>query len=103
MRAAFILWVVHSIVAINQLINAIFLFGYPDETMSSRMNRNREHCRVCRAVCRFLNVILFQQNHCGKATDNKRMGRYLPPELRPATPPLLEEADHVDLSGNSPN
>lgn len=49
------------LISIDQLGNAI-LAGNPDETISSRMGRNLSTCRVCRFVCKLLNLL--DKDHC---------------------------------------
>lgn len=53
------------LISIDQLFNTI-LGGYPDETLSSRMGK-RPDCRLCRTICKFLN--LFEKDHCIKSIE----------------------------------
>lgn len=52
-------------IAIDQFVNVAF-GGYPDETLSSRMGK-RPKCKVCRFICRLLNII--DPNHCQKSIE----------------------------------
>lgn len=57
-------WIVQSTVAFDRFINAFFLFGKADETVSRRMGRNHHRCRLCRITCRVLDLITFSDDHC---------------------------------------
>lgn len=53
-------------IAFDQLFNTI-LFGYPDETLSSRMGKNLDSSKTCRIVCKVLDV--FEKDHCIKSIE----------------------------------
>lgn len=54
-------------IAFDQLLNTL-LFGYPDETLSSRMGKRQDKCKVCRFICRILNI--FESDHCQKSIED---------------------------------
>lgn len=58
------------LISIDQLANT-FLFGSPDETISSRMGKHiakkEDKCHICWFVCRFLD--LFEKDHCKKSIE----------------------------------
>jgi hypothetical protein len=61
-------------VALNQLANCMFLFGAPDETVSSRLGRWKDGAghrrRAARVVCWLLGLI--DPGHCDKAEQYER-------------------------------
>jgi hypothetical protein len=61
-----ILYFRNVLVAIDQLFNAI-LFGDPDETISSRLGKNRKKCSICNFICKFLDKI--DKRHCSKSIE----------------------------------
>lgn len=70
---------VQFIIAVDQLINALFL-GWADETLSARAWRKRYEWPV---VYRLINALFFwQDNHCQNAYNSERESRHLPPEYR---------------------
>jgi hypothetical protein len=70
------------LIAVDQLANAIF-GGWPDETISSRAWR--WELDGVRSWPRRLIDALFcwDKDHCYQSYESERMGRQLPPELRP--------------------
>ncbi|WP_206064473.1 hypothetical protein [Neptunomonas sp. XY-337] len=70
------------IIALNQLINAALLGGYPDEAISSRSYR-LDRDRGVRWPKRIVNAIFFwQDDHCRNAYDSEMERRHMPPEMR---------------------
>ena len=59
-------YVVNILISIDQFINTIF-GGDPDETLSSRMGKHEESCKICFYICMILN--LFQKDHCRKSEE----------------------------------
>jgi len=59
-------WVQNILVAIDQLANAM-LGGDPDETLSSRLGKNRARCPLCYWICRALHLI--DPGHCDKSIE----------------------------------
>ena len=57
------LW--NILIAIDQLFNALF-FGYPDETMSSRMGK-RQDIKPYKFICNVLNIV--DKNHCENSIE----------------------------------
>lgn len=55
------------LVAIDQLVNAIFL-GDPDETISSRAGKRVNTCKFCLALCWLLDKI--DKRHCQTSLEN---------------------------------
>jgi len=77
-------WFLQTWLAIDQLINAMFLRGWADETMSSRLWRLEQRGKpmgVLRRVVDFL-ASPFEEDHCQKSFESERAGNQLPPELR---------------------
>lgn len=71
------------LIAVDQLLNTL-LGGWPDETLSSRAYRlaiegTTWPMRMIDAVARLFG----DKNHCEASFDSERVGRQLPPELRP--------------------
>lgn len=54
----------NHLVALDRYANSL-LGGNPNETISSRLGRERKKCKFCRFVCRFLHF--FDQDHCDKS------------------------------------
>jgi len=57
------------LIAVDQAINAV-LGGDPDETLSSRMGKQVERCKLCRWVCRLLGKV--DRDHCIKSIEADR-------------------------------
>ena len=77
-------WLKSVLIALDQLANAL-AGGWPDETASSRFWRwHRDGVRSW--PCRTLDWIarrLGDPDHCRQSYESERLGRQLPPELRP--------------------
>lgn len=58
--------------SIDQFFNAL-LFGNEDETISSRLGRNKEKCKFCQLLCWILDFI--EKDHCKKAMENEQIKR----------------------------
>ena len=67
-------------ICLDFLGNAI-LAGYPGETMSSRIARNRPAKWAC-VGCRILAFMFRNPNHCDEAETAERNDSYIPPSLR---------------------
>src|SRR5690625_816445 len=69
------------LIAIDQLVNAA-LFGWADETLSSRAYRT-QYKRRWRVIMRGINGIFFwQEDHCRDAYLFERDKGHVPPEFR---------------------
>lgn len=70
MRALIIKWLWNILHAFDILLNAI-TGGDPEETISSRMGKAiaAGRCKLCRPICRALNKLFHQENHCGDAAE----------------------------------
>lgn len=67
---------------IDQGINTIILFGYPDETLSSRFYRLHRD-GICKYPMIILDKILFfDKNHCYNSYLSEKLNRQLPSEFR---------------------
>ena len=82
------------LIALDQLLNTIFL-GWPDETISSRAWRwEKDGIRSWpRKVIDRIALLFNDPNHCQDSYKSERLGRQLPPELRPH-PESLETRPH---------
>lgn len=60
-------WFVNMFIATDQWFNTLF-GGAPDETISSRIDKNKETCMLCRWMCDILNKI--DPNHCQKYRED---------------------------------
>lgn len=47
---------------LNSILKPEYKFGYPDETLSSVFGKNKDKCKLCRIICKLLNII--DKNHC---------------------------------------
>lgn len=74
------------LIALDQILNAVF-GGWPDETLSSRCWRWEQSGR--RSWPRRLvdALLFFDPGHCQASYESERLGRQLPPELRPKASP----------------
>jgi len=54
------------LISIDQFVNTLF-GGDPDETLSSRMGKNKTNCRVCYFICKLLSLI--DKRHCEKSIE----------------------------------
>jgi len=61
------LW--NLLISVDQLINTLF-GGDPDETVSSRLGKQTEHCRLCRWFCKLLSKL--DPDHCQKSIEPDR-------------------------------
>ena len=65
-------YLINLLIAFDQAVNAV-LGGYPDETISLRVARERDldgkqwACVLCRVLD------LFQKDHCSRVITNKRI------------------------------
>jgi hypothetical protein len=60
-------YLLNLLIGVDQLINA-FLGGDVDETLSSRLGKAMQQCKMCRFVCIILNI--FDKNHCQKSIES---------------------------------
>jgi hypothetical protein len=64
-------YVYHILVALDQLLNTIF-GGDPDDTLSSRLGRDRDSGHIVGCVlCKFLDI--FENDHCTKSIERNRV------------------------------
>ena len=91
------------LIALDQLANVLFgpllnavlrpkaaTFGDPDETLSSRCWRWERAGRRSwprEAVDSLFEVFFWDLDHCEQSYESERLGRQLPPELRPKAAP----------------
>jgi len=54
------------LISIDQLANTV-LGGDPDETLSSRMGKKRETCKLCYWLCRLLSMV--DPSHCENSIE----------------------------------
>lgn len=72
------------LLAFDQLINAL-LFGWADETISSRSYRLSSGSVLWRLVSKFIDVLFFfDPDHCRTSYEAERLRSHLPPEYRTA-------------------
>ena len=69
---------------IDQGINTIILFGYPDETLSSRFYRwyRNDKCKYPMIILDKIAALLGDKNHCYNSYLSEKLNRQLPPEFR---------------------
>lgn len=69
---------------IDQGINTVILFGYPDETLSSRFYRwNRDSIyKYPMIILDKIATILGDKNHCYESYKSEELRRQFPPEFR---------------------
>ena len=72
-------WLWNILISIDQFFNVLLSpllnwmlkpearFGFPDETLSSVLGKNRERCKTCYWICRALHWI--DPNHCEKSIE----------------------------------
>ena len=53
--------------SLNWILKPKARFGYPDETLSSVLGKNRAQCKTCYWICRALHLI--DKNHCEKSIE----------------------------------
>ena len=68
-------------IALDQLVNAV-LGGWPDETMSSRCWRWHLAGKDWPMVI-VDGLFFWDTQHCRASYESERLGRQMPPELRP--------------------
>jgi len=83
----FLLWYLEQVfLALDQFGNAFFLFGWADESVSSRSWRLRNRSRfwlVMRVLVDKTALVIFGQlNHCQKAYESEQLRLQEPPEFR---------------------
>lgn len=69
-------------IAVDQLINAVFLNGYPDETLSSRAWRWYRDDVFYLPMLIIDAIFFWQEEHCKSSYESERADRQLPPEFR---------------------
>lgn len=76
-------YIFHILVAIDQLLNAIFA-GYADETLSARAWRAEQKRKIFGILFRPIidTIMFFEVDHCKRAHEAELNRRQLPPELR---------------------
>lgn len=76
-------YLIQLLIAIDQLIN-VLLFGYADETLSSRAWRSYEKGKIFGKIFKPLidTLFFFQKNHCYESYLFERRKMQQPPELR---------------------
>lgn len=69
---------------IDQGINTIILFGYPDETLSSRFYRwyRDDKYKYPMIILDKIAMLLGDKNHCYNSYLSEELNRQLPPEFR---------------------
>ena len=69
-------YILNILISLDQLANTL-LGGDPDHTISGRMGRAivEGRCRFCRPICKFLNVVFRQKNHCKQSIEWDRGSR----------------------------
>ena len=69
---------------IDQGINTIILFGYPDETLSSRFYRwyRDDKYKYPMIILDKIAILLGDKNHCYNSYLSEKLNRQLPPEFR---------------------
>lgn len=84
MTAAAKRWMLQVLIALDQLANALFFFGWADETFSARSWRQRHkwQWRIARALIDRLFALLGDRDHCQRSYESERQGLQLPGELR---------------------
>lgn len=72
------------LIGFDQLVNVIFLNGYPDETLSSRFYRwNRDGIHKYPMILLDKIALLFGDiDHCYESYKSEELRRQLPPEFR---------------------
>ena len=54
------------LISIDQFFN-VLLGGDPDETLSSRLGKYQHRYKICRLICKFLDLIDYR--HCQKSIE----------------------------------
>ena len=69
-------------ISLDQFINATFLAGWGDETLSSHTHRKQE-VQPYRTLRKILNKLFFwQEDHCREAYESEIERKHLPPSMR---------------------
>ncbi len=79
-------WLHNSLIAFDQLINAVFFLGHPDETLSSRSYRLYRD-GVSKIPCILIDTLFFWDRedgnkHCELSYISEQERMQLPPEFR---------------------
>jgi len=77
-------YLLQVLIALDQLLNALFFRGWADETLSSRAYRSSRKTgswrwQVCATI---INWLARNKNHCYEAFLSERNNNQLPPEFR---------------------
>lgn len=77
-------YIKNVLIWIDQGINTIILFGYPDETLSSRFYRwyRDDKCKYPMIILDKIAMLLGDKNHCYNSYLSEELNRQLPPEFR---------------------
>lgn len=76
----------NALIALDQLANAL-LAGWPDETLSCRAWRCRNHRRRWAVTRRLIDGLFFwEPDHCQGAYMSEQARNHLPPALRGSAP-----------------
>jgi hypothetical protein len=77
-------WLLQTLIALDQLINAALCGGWADETMSSYAWRMEQAGKPWGFMRRVIDALArpFQQDHCRKAYESERLRLQAPPEER---------------------
>ena len=69
---------------VDQGINTIILFGYPDETLSSRFYRwyRDDKYKYPMIILDKIAMLLGDKNHCYNSYLSEKLNSQLPPEFR---------------------
>ena len=64
-------YLINILITIDQAVNTV-LAGDPDETLSSRMGKHLDTCKICRVVCWVLDHTIFfwDKPHCINSIEN---------------------------------
>lgn len=77
-------YIKNVLIWIDQGINTVILFGYPDETLSSRFYRwyRDDKCKYPMIILDKTAALLGDKNHCYNSYLSEKLNRQLPPEFR---------------------
>lgn len=77
-------YIKNVLIWIDQGINTVILFGYPDETLSSRFYRwyRDDKCKYPMIILDKIAALLGDKNHCYNSYLSEKLNRQLPPEFR---------------------
>jgi hypothetical protein len=77
-----------TLIALDQLLNALVAGGWADETLSARAWRERNTSPRWSRARRWIDRLFFwQPAHCRTSYESEQQRRHLPPEYRQITPP----------------